>query len=167
MRNYLLCSLVLCGLMFMTSCTDSCADIVCENGAVCESGSCQCKDGYSGDDCSIESREDYLGTYFYTQIDLSCANNYNETISESSFFEVKKSNTSVNKIIIEQGNVSFEATLEENKFEGPTFTVSSTNGSVQKTPSGSFFNDKLFMTYQTVEQIAGTQVNCTEEIEAK
>jgi hypothetical protein len=36
------------------SCTDKCADVVCQNNGICEDGICICVDGYSGTNCEIE-----------------------------------------------------------------------------------------------------------------
>lgn len=35
-----------------TSCTDECENVECFNGGVCESGTCDCPEGFTGSDCS-------------------------------------------------------------------------------------------------------------------
>ncbi len=47
---------------FFQSC-DPCASIICNHGGTCVNGSCICTAGYEGTDCSIESRNKFLGTY--------------------------------------------------------------------------------------------------------
>lgn len=47
---------------FFQSC-DPCASIICNHGGTCVNGSCICTAGYEGPDCSIESRNKFLGTY--------------------------------------------------------------------------------------------------------
>lgn len=41
---------------------DPCEGVVCNNGA-CDGGTCACDMGYSGEDCSVEIRAQYLGTW--------------------------------------------------------------------------------------------------------
>lgn len=38
----------------LTSCSDPCKDIVCENAGTCDEGVCTCLDGFSGTNCEIE-----------------------------------------------------------------------------------------------------------------
>ena len=32
---------------------DPCEDVACQNGGICQNGSCVCPDGYGGDDCAV------------------------------------------------------------------------------------------------------------------
>lgn len=49
--------------ILITSCSsDPCEDVVCQNGGVCNEGSCDCPDGWSGADCSTYDFE-YVGSY--------------------------------------------------------------------------------------------------------
>ena len=50
-------------LFLVFSCADPCDDIVCENGAACDDGTCLCENGYEGDNCEIEARVKYYGTF--------------------------------------------------------------------------------------------------------
>jgi len=78
----------------VTSCTDPCKDVVCENGGTCDEeglcvcpddyygetcavycvngtydatdGTCTCDDGYEGDACDVEERTKFLGDWSYT-----------------------------------------------------------------------------------------------------
>ena len=45
-------SICLVLLLSMNSCKDKCDDVVCENGAICAEGICECLEGYEGLDCS-------------------------------------------------------------------------------------------------------------------
>lgn len=38
----------------LTSCSDPCKDVVCENEGTCDEGVCTCLDGFSGTNCEIE-----------------------------------------------------------------------------------------------------------------
>ncbi|MBL7767036.1 MAG: calcium-binding EGF-like domain-containing protein [Chitinophagaceae bacterium] len=47
-----------------TSCDpDPCQDVICNNGGTCTDGTCTCKAGYEGTDCSTLSRTKFIGTY--------------------------------------------------------------------------------------------------------
>ncbi|MEM7375356.1 MAG: hypothetical protein AAF587_42565 [Bacteroidota bacterium] len=45
---------VLVFVLLMTSCSlfDPCADVVCENGGMCNEGDCACAEGYEGESCA-------------------------------------------------------------------------------------------------------------------
>ncbi|MFK7772690.1 MAG: hypothetical protein AB8F94_11145 [Saprospiraceae bacterium] len=45
---------LLCIVLSTQSCKDACDDIDCQNGGICEEGSCNCPDGFSGVNCEIE-----------------------------------------------------------------------------------------------------------------
>jgi hypothetical protein len=52
-------------LLLAVSCKkdeDKCADVNCNFGT-CVEGTCQCDEGYEGDDCSIASNEKFLGDW--------------------------------------------------------------------------------------------------------
>lgn len=49
--------------LILQSCSDKCKKIICYNGAICVDGLCGCTPGFEGDDCSLEIREKFLGTY--------------------------------------------------------------------------------------------------------
>ncbi len=57
-------------VMFLPSCDDSCADVVCTKAnSICVEGRCVCEAGYEGDDCDIESYLKYQGSY---QVSENC-----------------------------------------------------------------------------------------------
>lgn len=89
--NLLLVALVGATTFSLTSCTDECKDVVCNNGGTCAEGVCECADnyfgeacdvecvngtfsgtacdceaGFEGDACTIESREDMISSYNVT-----------------------------------------------------------------------------------------------------
>ncbi len=43
---------VLTSLLFIM-CSDPCDDVVCQNGATCDEGVCQCTENFSGTNCEI------------------------------------------------------------------------------------------------------------------
>ena len=86
--NILLVALMSATALSLSSCTDECKDITCENGGTCNEGVCECADGYfgtscetacvngtvaagacdcnagyEGESCDIESRADMVGSY--------------------------------------------------------------------------------------------------------
>lgn len=75
----------------LSSCTDECKDVVCDNGGTCVEGVCDCPEnyygdncdvfcengtyadgtcgcdaGYEGETCSTEQREKFIGSWSYT-----------------------------------------------------------------------------------------------------
>ena len=59
------CAVSLAILLF-NSCADKCKKILCYNGGICIDGSCACQPGFEGDDCSMATRDKFLGTYNVT-----------------------------------------------------------------------------------------------------
>jgi hypothetical protein len=50
--------------LIMTSCAkDACKDTVCNNGGVCNDGTCICAAWFEGTNCSTEQRAKYFGVY--------------------------------------------------------------------------------------------------------
>jgi hypothetical protein len=93
MKNLNLLFVALIGALTfgLTSCTDECADVVCDNSGVCVEGVCDCPEnyygdncevfcemgtyadgtcgcdaGYEGETCSTEQREKFIGSWSYT-----------------------------------------------------------------------------------------------------
>lgn len=58
MKNLKLFAVALLGAMTfgVTSCTDECKDVVCENNGTCVEGVCDCPEGFSGTTCEIEDK---------------------------------------------------------------------------------------------------------------
>lgn len=51
-------------ILALVSCnTDSCKDVDCGVNGTCEEGICACDSFYEGENCEIESRDKYLGTW--------------------------------------------------------------------------------------------------------
>jgi hypothetical protein len=65
-RLFFACFLLVCGLNW-AGCQDPCAKTLCENGGVCVEGSCECPEGYEGENCEIELRAVLIGTYMVEQ----------------------------------------------------------------------------------------------------
>jgi hypothetical protein len=58
-------SLLLGAILILSSCQETpCDGVSCVNGDCIEAlGICECLPGYEGSDCSVESRQKFLGTY--------------------------------------------------------------------------------------------------------
>ncbi len=153
-------------ISLFASCADPCLDVQCTNNSICQDGLCACDVGYEGDDCSVEARAKYFKTYTYTVIEEMCGSNFNETSSVQATLIVSSA-PEVLDLTIQDGNRSFVVRLDDNQFEGSSFTETGIDGNKTITPSGSFFNNKLFLTYNTVEQVNGSTISCVVEIEAK
>lgn len=52
MKNFVILSFLIFNL---SSCSDPCDNVVCNNGGVCIDGTCDCELGFEGADCSISS----------------------------------------------------------------------------------------------------------------
>jgi len=51
LKSSLLLFAILCTVVSTQSCKEECEDIVCQNDGICVDGTCECPDGYTGDDC--------------------------------------------------------------------------------------------------------------------
>ncbi|MFN8286565.1 MAG: calcium-binding EGF-like domain-containing protein [Chitinophagales bacterium] len=60
--------------------TDACSTVSCQNGGSCQSGTCNCPSNYTGTNCEIEVREQYLGSYNAV---TDCNSSYTVTITKS------------------------------------------------------------------------------------
>jgi EGF-like domain len=59
-------SLVVGFILLVAACTkplDPCAATNCQNGGVCDDGSCKCPSGYEGAECEKEKRARFVGDY--------------------------------------------------------------------------------------------------------
>ncbi len=81
-------------LFFRCTIDDSCDTIVCLNDSTCNSGICDCSLGFEGNDCSIDSRDKFIG--FYLLENSSCTN------PDESFELVKDSTSNIAMTIIAQ-----------------------------------------------------------------
>lgn len=86
-------------LMFQ-SCADKCKKIICYNGAFCLDGLCGCTTGFEGDDCSIEVREKFIGTYNVVD-NCSITGNAMYTVN------ISEVDTSVSRVAIANFNNDF------------------------------------------------------------
>ncbi len=60
--RFYLCVLMCCLLLGACS-KDNCDDVLCLNDGICEDGSCNCGDWYTGANCEDEFREQFYGQY--------------------------------------------------------------------------------------------------------
>jgi len=54
--------LVYLAAMFL-ACNDPCKDVSCQNDGVCVEGDCECAPGYTGELCSDELRDSFVGVW--------------------------------------------------------------------------------------------------------
>lgn len=55
-----------------TSCTkDACKGVTCQNGGVCDGGTCTCPTGYEGTNCETASRDKILKTWTASDVQVS------------------------------------------------------------------------------------------------
>ena len=66
--------------LIASGCKDLCKDVQCKNGGTCLDGTCNCPDGYSGDDCGTNISANFLGTY---NVSESCPNDTTYTVNIS------------------------------------------------------------------------------------
>ncbi len=111
--------LLLCflgGFMFMQSCKDDCEDVTCFNGGICDDGTCQCEDGYTGSTCEDEERAGLIGTWVGNTI---CP----DEPAEATTFSILAGN-SITEILISDGTDDLAATVTGvNTFELDPFTI--------------------------------------------
>ncbi len=50
-------------LVLFTGCLNPCKKIECQNGGTCDDGVCDCPPGFSGDECTVIAREQFIGVY--------------------------------------------------------------------------------------------------------
>ena len=137
--------------MVFTSCnTDECKDVVCENGGVCTSGTCDCPAGYEGTLCAELSRDKFIGTY---------SGNETCTVGTDTYsIQLTTSSTATKFNIVNLYNQSFTAIADA---DGNSFTIpSQTVGSnVTAAGSGTISGNSITITY-TIND--GTTTNtCT------
>ena len=51
----------------MTCKPDTCKEVTCLNGGICESGDCACTAGFEGANCATEQRQAFVGIYSATE----------------------------------------------------------------------------------------------------
>ncbi|MDX2134883.1 MAG: hypothetical protein SFV52_08860 [Saprospiraceae bacterium] len=150
----LLSALLSAVVMFTPSCgsdSDECADVDCGANGACFSGSCVCDDGYEQDadgKCTIESRQDFLGTYSCTET-CSPGSQWNSTITTSS--------QGADRVVVSNfgdSNAALTCTVDGNDI---TVVPGQTIGGLAVNGSGSINNASSVITFN----YSTTQFNCT------
>lgn len=93
-------ALALSTVFMYSSCKkDLCKDVICQNGGVCEDGTCSCATGYEGSDCSVESRTKFLNA---NNADASYRATENGSVSGGSAYDltIKQSSSDITKVLI-------------------------------------------------------------------
>lgn len=51
-------------LLGLSACApDACENVICLNNGVCQTGDCECAEGFEGPNCGTEQRQAFVGTY--------------------------------------------------------------------------------------------------------
>lgn len=69
-------------LLFLSACLNPCKKVECQNGGTCDDGTCQCPDGYEGDECEDFARDKFIGTYLVSETCASASSEYEIRITE-------------------------------------------------------------------------------------
>jgi len=73
------------GMFVMNACSDPCKDVTCQNGGVCDEGTCICATGYEGTDCATAMNAKFIGSYNVAETCGSgYSGNYSNTITAGS-----------------------------------------------------------------------------------
>jgi hypothetical protein len=126
---------------------DPCKDVTCQNGGVCNDGTCQCATGYQGTNCETEVRAKFIAVYNAQE---------SSTVWGNSNFEIVISSSAndVSKVIISNfyaSNATVVATVSGNSMTIANQTVNSSLGSITVSGSGQLSGNILTLTY-TVSQ---------------
>lgn len=131
-------------ILFLTNC-NKCSDVECQNGGTCNDGYCDCAIGFSGPECNLEERAQYLGTF---TAEGNC------TSQGQSYIIIERNSTRGDKITIQNlddrgVDVTAEANKEKFIFEEQTFLDGTILG------EGAWEEGKLKVTY-TVHRPSGS-----------
>lgn len=100
------------------SCSDPCEDVNCENGGVCDDGTCLCETGYSGARCELESRLSFLGEWSGT---VNCSGGD----ESSGSFIASTSEEGIDKLLLtfDDGSTAIACATSSTSLVIPPFTV--------------------------------------------
>ncbi|MEP7128503.1 MAG: hypothetical protein ABI729_06535 [Chitinophagales bacterium] len=160
-HRYFLISLLLfagTALVFQ-SCSDKCKKIICYNGALCLDGYCGCTPGFEGEDCGLEVREKFLGTY---NVSDNCSVTGNATYTAN----IGAIDTSVTMVGIANFNGDF-ANLVTAVISGNNITIPiqtpDLNGRVVS-GTGIFSGGSTIIWNYTIISSSGVSNNCTNSV---
>lgn len=144
-------SILLTAALIMISCAkDPCKDVVCLNDGTCLDGTCLCDDWYEGEDCGIEERAKYYGTYNGT----FTVSQGGVTVQSAPFTLTISAGTPINNLqLIGTGTdaLDSEASLTVTKssdFTLPSFTNNALGGPATWSGGGTFSGSSLTMSGQ-------------------
>ncbi|MEO6168238.1 MAG: hypothetical protein ABIO46_09255 [Chitinophagales bacterium] len=151
--------LLLCSASLLSSCSDKCKKIICYNGAFCLDGNCGCTTGFEGEDCSLEVREKFIGTYNVTDY-CSVTGNVMYTVN------IGEIDTSVTMVAISNFNNDFsnlvKAIITENFIEIP---VQSPDADGRAVSGAGIFSGGGTITWNyTIVSAAGVPNDCTNSV---
>lgn len=144
-------SILLTAALIMISCAkDPCKDVICLNDGTCIDGTCLCEDWYEGEDCGIEERAKYYGTYNGT----FTVSQGGQTLQSAPFTLTISAGTPINNLqLIGTGtdDLDSEASLTVTKssdFTLPSFTNNALGGPATWSGGGTFSGSSLTMSGQ-------------------
>lgn len=141
-------SILLTAALIMISCAkDPCKDVICLNDGTCIDGTCLCEDWYEGEDCGIEERAKYYGTYNGT----FTVSQGGQTVQSAPFTLTISAGTPINNLqLIGTGTdaLDTEASLTVTKssdFTLPSFTNNALGGPATWSGGGTFSGSEVTM----------------------
>lgn len=146
-------------LLLFNSCADKCKKIICYNGGFCLDGNCGCTTGFEGNDCSLETRDKFLGTY---NVQDHC------TVTGDTTYTVNigKVDTNVTRVQIANFNNDFSnlvfATVSGNNIEIPVQTPDNDGRSVSGV--GIFSGGFIITWNYTIVSSGGIPNDCTNSV---
>lgn len=180
----------------LTSCSNECKDVVCENGGTCNeenglcecpenfygdvcetecingmyssSGTCDCDEGYEDDKCDIESSEKFLATY---DVNDDCVStDYTSTISKSSSNgEFKVLLSDFGAYLCNSEAITVEATVSgtDITIEEQTFCSGASEFTIKGNGSINASGDVITINYSGNNPGGATTYNCTATLTKK
>ncbi|MBX7107720.1 MAG: calcium-binding EGF-like domain-containing protein [Chitinophagales bacterium] len=146
-------------ILLLASCADKCKKIICYNGAICVDGICGCTPGFEGDDCSLEVREKFLGTYNVSD-NCSVTGNAHYTVNMSAV------DTSVTRVAIANFNGDFGnlviAVISGDNIEIPIQSPDYDGRSVSG--AGIFSSGSTIIWNYTIVSSGGIANNCSNSV---
>lgn len=129
----------------LSSCTDACKDVVCENSGTCVEGVCDCAAGYEGDLCADAYSDKFLGTYNGSD---DCGYEYQSIVTASDAMTMSFSNFAGTNTAAAATVTSTDVTI-----------ANQTNGGYTYSATGSISGTTITLDYSLTA--GGVTENCT------
>jgi hypothetical protein len=144
------------GMFVINACSDPCKDVTCQNGGVCDEGTCNCAPGFEGEECATAMNAKFIGSY---NVARTCGSgfsgNYTNQVTAGSAANIitfsNLGNFNTPALLSVGVNGTEVSSTDVTDTYGRKFTV---NGSMNST------NTTMSLTYTVVFTDATTD-NCT------